>query len=58
MARLRTGCAADADPLKMMIKNKKDFWAVIFFIAFGAGAAAVAQENALGTLTRMGPGFS
>ena len=27
------------------------------FIAFGAGAAAVAQENALGTLSRMGPGF-
>ena len=41
----------------MMIKNKKDFWAGIFFIAFGAGAAAVAQENALGTLSRMGPGF-
>ena len=41
----------------MMIKNKKDFWAVIFFIAFGAGAAVVAQENALGTLSRMGPGF-
>ena len=40
-----------------MIKNKKDFWAGIFFIAFGAGAAAVAQENALGTLSRMGPGF-
>ena len=42
----------------MMIKNKKDFWAGIFFIAFGAGAAAVAQENALGTLSRMGPGLS
>ena len=40
-----------------MIKNKKDFWAGIFFIAFGAGAAVVAQENALGTLSRMGPGF-
>ena len=40
-----------------MIKNKKDFWAGIFFIAFGAGAAAIAQENALGTLSRMGPGF-
>lgn len=46
-----------ANPQAMMIKNKKDFWAGIFFIAFGAGAAVVAQENALGTLSRMGPGF-
>lgn len=41
----------------MTIKNQKDFWAGIFFIAFGAGAAVVAQENALGTLSRMGPGY-
>ena len=41
--------------LENCVKSNCSF--CIFFIAFGAGAAAVAQENALGTLSRMGPGF-
>lgn len=40
-----------------MIKHQKDFWAGILFMAFGIGAAVVAQENPLGTLSRMGPGY-
>lgn len=41
----------------MIIKNNKDFWAGALFMLFGIGAAVVAQENELGTLSRMGPGF-
>ena len=41
----------------MTIKNNKDFWAGALFMLFGIGAAVVAQENELGTLSRMGPGF-
>ena len=41
----------------MLIKNQKDFWAGILFICFGLGAVVVARENALGTLSRMGPAY-
>lgn len=41
----------------MTIKNNKDFWAGALFMLFGIGAAVVAQENELGTLSRMEPGF-
>jgi len=41
----------------MTIKNEKDFWAGVLFMLLGIGAAIVAQENELGTLSRMGPSF-
>lgn len=41
----------------MLIKHQKDFWAGILFIAFGLAAVAIARENALGTLSRMGPAY-
>ena len=39
----------------MLNKNQKDFWAGILFVIFGIGTVVVAQENAIGTLSRMGP---
>ena len=41
----------------MLNKNQKDFWAGILFVIFGIGTVVVAQENALGTLSRMGPAY-
>ena len=41
----------------MQIKHEKDFWAGILFALLGLGAVVVAQENRLGTLSRMGPAY-
>ena len=40
-----------------MIKNQKDFWAGILFLAFGLAGGYLAQEYPFGTSTRMGPGY-
>jgi hypothetical protein len=40
-----------------MIKNQKDFWAGILFLAFGLAGVYLAQEYPFGTTTRMGPGY-
>ncbi len=41
----------------MWIKRQKDFWAGVLFILTGLLAVVVAQENPLGTLSRMGPAY-
>jgi len=40
-----------------MIKNQKDFWAGILFLAFGIAGGYLSQEYPFGTSTRMGPGY-
>lgn len=39
------------------VRNPKDFWAGILFIAFGLAALLVAREYPIGTAGRMGPGY-
>ncbi|MBK9114291.1 MAG: tripartite tricarboxylate transporter TctB family protein [Betaproteobacteria bacterium] len=39
------------------IRNPKDFWAGVLFIAFGLAAVIIARDYALGTAGRMGPGY-
>jgi hypothetical protein len=39
------------------IRNPKDFWAGIMFIAFGLIAIVIARDYSLGTASRMGPGY-
>lgn len=41
----------------MQIKNGKDFWAGLMFIAFGVGFMIVSRNYAMGTAVRMGPGY-
>lgn len=41
----------------MQIKHEKDFWSGIFFILIGLLAVIFAQENSMGTLSRMGPAY-
>lgn len=41
----------------MKIKAPKDFWAGLMFIAIGVGFVVVAQNYAMGTALRMGPGY-
>lgn len=41
----------------MEIKNAKDFWAGLMFIAFGLGFAIVAGNYQMGTSVRMGPAY-
>lgn len=42
----------------MQIKNGKDFWAGLMFMAFGLGFMIVAMNNyAMGTAVRMGPAY-
>lgn len=40
-----------------MIRNPRDFYAGLLFIAFGAVALVVVQAYAIGTAARMGPGY-
>ena len=40
-----------------MVKNQKDFWSGLMFMAFGLGILAVARDYPFGTTTRMGAGF-
>jgi hypothetical protein len=41
----------------MKIKNAKDFWAGLIFIAFGLFFFLVARNYEMGTATRMGPAY-
>lgn len=41
----------------MKIKNAKDFWAGLIFIAFGLFFFLVARNYEMGTTTRMGPAY-
>lgn len=41
----------------MRIRNHRDLWAGLMFFVIGAGFAVFAQQYALGTPARMGPGF-
>lgn len=40
-----------------MIRNARDVFAGLLFIAFGAAALVMAQSYAIGTAARMGPGY-
>jgi hypothetical protein len=41
----------------MKIKNQKDFWAGVMFVAFGAFFTGFGARYTLGTAASMGPGF-
>lgn len=41
----------------MRIKNQKDFWAGLMFIAFGAFFAGFGTQYTIGTAAKMGPGY-
>ncbi|HEX4942894.1 MAG TPA: tripartite tricarboxylate transporter TctB family protein [Usitatibacteraceae bacterium] len=43
--------------MKHLIKNPRDFWAGVMFLALGVGFAGIAFTYKLGTAARMGPGF-
>lgn len=40
-----------------LIRNPKDFYAGLLFMAFGLVALVIAQSYPLGTASRMGPGY-
>lgn len=40
-----------------MIRNPRDFYAGLLFLAFGVAALVMAQAYPLGTAARMGPGY-
>ncbi len=39
------------------VKDQRDFWSGILFIAFGCAGLWIGRDYPVGTLTRMGPGF-
>jgi hypothetical protein len=41
----------------LKIKNEKDFWSGVMFVAFGLFFALFAQNYAFGTAQRMGPAY-
>lgn len=41
----------------MRIRNQKDFWAGLLFIAFGAFFSGFGAQYTLGTAEQMGPGY-
>jgi hypothetical protein len=41
----------------MKIKNQKDFWAGVMFMAFGLFFAGFGTQYSLGTAIRIGPGY-
>ena len=41
----------------MVIRNPKDFWAGLMFIAFGLAAVFISRDYPYGTAMRMGPGY-
>lgn len=43
--------------MKHLIKNPRDFWAGVMFLAVGGMFAGIALTYKLGTAARMGPGF-
>jgi len=44
-------------PMKLVLRDNKDFWAGTMLIGFGAGAMLIAREYSFGTTLRMGPGY-
>jgi hypothetical protein len=40
-----------------LIRNPRDFYAGLLFVAFGLAALVFAQSYAIGTAARMGPGY-
>jgi hypothetical protein len=43
--------------LSSFIRNVKDFWTGIIYIAFGAAALIIARDYGMGTALRMGPAY-
>ncbi len=43
--------------MSSIIRNPKDFWAGLLFIAFGGGAVLLSTDYPMGTAGRMGPGY-
>jgi hypothetical protein len=41
----------------MKIKNQKDFWAGVMFMAFGLFFAGFGTQYSIGTAIRIGPGY-
>ncbi len=41
----------------MRIRNPRDFWAGVLYIAFGLAAVVIASEYPVGSANRMGPGY-
>jgi len=41
----------------LKIRNQKDFWSGVMFVAFGLFFAGFAQQYDMGTAARMGPAF-
>jgi putative tricarboxylic transport membrane protein len=39
------------------IKNPKDFWTGVLYVAFGGAAFWIARDYGMGTASRMGPGY-
>jgi hypothetical protein len=40
-----------------MIRNTKDFWTGVIYIAFGAGAIVIASDYGMGSALKMGPAY-
>lgn len=43
--------------MKSFIRDPRDFWSGVIFVAFGLGAMLVGRGYAMGTAERMGPGY-
>jgi len=41
----------------MLIRNPKDFWPGIIYMAFGIGALIIARDYKIGTALKMGPAY-
>ena len=41
----------------LRIRHPQNFWSGVLFAAFGAAALWIGRNYAIGTITRMGPGF-
>jgi hypothetical protein len=41
----------------LRVRDQKDFWSGVLFVAFGCSGAWIGRNYALGTLAKMGPGF-
>jgi hypothetical protein len=41
----------------LRVKSPQDFWAGVLFVLFGCAALWIGRDYALGSLTRMGPGY-
>jgi hypothetical protein len=44
-------------PMKLVLRNNRDFWAGVMLIGAGAAAILVARDYRFGSALRMGPGF-